>query len=315
MSTQQTPSLKPLTLSDGQILELVLQYCTVVNKHGDTFNVDLLFDVVSDIMKPSLDNDATPPHHPSPTKTDECKDTKIEPPVQTLKHIACQMMQTADDEDHSNAHLTTMCILEELRGYSWDAKAVIALAAFSLEYGNFWHLSKLPREDDLGRSLALLNNVQLEEEEEAANNNNNNICEYNLLVKTIFEAVKSMVELEKMVKKQVHLQGYDDDDDDVPSLKEAMHDFPVFVYWVVLAIVASALHLNFLSNNRKSKYELFNISSKISNVHSKLRALLGIIRKEIAQKDEYLKSHKELQTPIDEVAEIFLEGSDYDLPQ
>lgn len=57
-----------------------------------------------------------------------------------------------------NAHQTTLRILQQLRKYSWDAKALIALAAFALEYGNFWNLQQAS--DPLGNSLRLLNQIQ-----------------------------------------------------------------------------------------------------------------------------------------------------------
>ena len=34
-------------------------------------------------------------------------------------------------------------ILEKLTKYSWDAKAVLTLAAFALDYGDFWLLAHL----------------------------------------------------------------------------------------------------------------------------------------------------------------------------
>ncbi|XP_028784968.1 protein SIEVE ELEMENT OCCLUSION B-like [Neltuma alba] len=142
------------------------------------------------------------------------------------------MMHTDDDENHSYAHETTMSILEQLKPYSWESKAVMVLAAFSVEYGTFFHLSQVSAEDSLGRSLA------------------------------VFE-------------------GYEEEF--VPSLTEAMHEFPAFVYWVVLTIVACALHFKFfLGSHWKAIYNLSSISSKIFAVHSKIKALTGRIRKEIA---------------------------------
>ncbi|KAF7806994.1 protein SIEVE ELEMENT OCCLUSION B-like [Senna tora] len=126
-----------------------------------------------------------------------------------------------------------MSILKQLSSYSWYAKAVTAMAAFALEYGNFWHLCQVPRDDMLGRSLAVLNHVH------AFERKRKDLSEYNLLVKNIFEIVKSLVELESIFKHGYGLK-------DVPSLTTAMHDFPVYVYWVVLALVSCACHIDIL---------------------------------------------------------------------
>lgn len=57
-------------------------------------------------------------------------------------------------------HQTTMWILQHLKCYSWDAKALIAIAALSLEYGSFVHLTQFQTNDVLGNSLRQLNQVQ-----------------------------------------------------------------------------------------------------------------------------------------------------------
>lgn len=56
------------------------------------------------------------------------------------------------------AHHTTMLILEQLKAYSWDAKALIVEAAFALEYGKFLYLSQSPQQHQ-SLSLAELNGL------------------------------------------------------------------------------------------------------------------------------------------------------------
>lgn len=143
------------------------------------------------------------------------------------------MILTGDDENHSYAHETTMSILEQLKSYSWQSKAVIVLAAFSLEYGTFFHLSQDFTEDSLGRSLAVLYNVHV------FHKNLRAISDYNLIVRNAFETVKRIIELQILFN-----EGYEQEF--LPSLTEAMHEFPVFVYWVILTIVTCSLHLKFL---------------------------------------------------------------------
>lgn len=51
--SSQKPMLRPLTQLDNQVLDSVYG-CYVVNKPGETFNVEALFSVVADIMGPSI---------------------------------------------------------------------------------------------------------------------------------------------------------------------------------------------------------------------------------------------------------------------
>jgi len=42
-------------------------------------------------------------------------------------------------------HKTTLAILNKLSNYEWNAKAVLTMAAFALEYSEFWmHASSVP---------------------------------------------------------------------------------------------------------------------------------------------------------------------------
>lgn len=52
------------------------------------------------------------------------------------------------------AHHTTMLILEQLKAYSWDAKALIVQAAFALEYGKFLYLPLTTQYQMSEKSLA-----------------------------------------------------------------------------------------------------------------------------------------------------------------
>ena len=140
-------------------------------------------------------------------------------------------MNTPHGEHH--AHQTTMWILEQLKSYTWDGKAVVALAAFSLEYGNFWHLVQVPMGDQLGRSLAHMNRVQSIERNRQA------LADYNILVKSILLAVECITDLERLSTK-----GYDAKD--VPALSDALQEIPVVVYWTIITIVACTNHIDFL---------------------------------------------------------------------
>ncbi|KAH1215901.1 Protein SIEVE ELEMENT OCCLUSION B [Glycine max] len=129
-----------------------------------------------------------------------------------------QMICTARGEQY--AHQTTMLILEQLRDYSWDAKAVIVLGAFALEYGKFWQLAHIPRDIKLGKSLAELNGLQ------SIMGNVQHLANFNSLVQKIEQVVKCITDWKKMITVEYNVK-------DVPSLTDTLHLIPVLAYWTI----------------------------------------------------------------------------------
>lgn len=125
------------------------------------------------------------------------------------------------------AHQTTMRILNQLRTFSWDAKVIIALAAFSLDYGNFWNLYA-PTPDQLGNALKQLNQVQ----HRTVNLND----------------IYNLVELVKEVVEKINQWGIwsadGHDTEDVPALSDALQEIPLVVYWAVASLVACTSNFN-----------------------------------------------------------------------
>ena len=120
------------------------------------------------------------------------------------------------------AHQSTMRFLHQLRNFSWDAKALIALAAFSLEYGNFWNLYHIPTSDQLGNSLKQLNQIQHRQLP---------IIDIENLVVLVMEVVQKIKEWGSW-----SAEGYDTED--VPALSEALQEIPFVVYWAIASLVA-----------------------------------------------------------------------------
>lgn len=125
------------------------------------------------------------------------------------------------------AHQTTLKILQQLSGFSWGAKAVIALAAFSLEYGEFWRLDRIQVADQFGNSLKQLNQVQISRKVPA---------DMTDLVTVLGEVLNYINLWEKW-------SAMDYDTEAVPSLLAAMQEIPLAVYWTIASIVASVGNL------------------------------------------------------------------------
>ena len=90
------------------------------------------------------------------------------------------------------AHETTIRILEKLREYSWAAKGVTALAAFALDYGEPWRVSKmgLTKADSL--EIHISSDEGFEKTSEA-------ITDYNTLVYPAMKLIKVVIDSEKLL--------------------------------------------------------------------------------------------------------------------
>jgi hypothetical protein len=134
------------------------------------------------------------------------------------------------------AYKTTLSILKKLSNYSWDAKAVLTLAAFALDYGEFWlHWTMVSSQSQLTDQLAksvghlrsvsvLLNRPTLEKHRQA-------LDELNNVIKYTLEVIKCIFEREKLSSHY--------DTKDVAALSTGMDHIPVDVFWAIVTVVAS----------------------------------------------------------------------------
>ncbi|KAK7827962.1 protein sieve element occlusion a [Quercus suber] len=75
----------------------------------------------------------------------------------TIDRIACELASKA--LGGTDAHQTTVAICNMVSHYGWDAKLVLALAAFGLNYGEFWLLAQIYSTNQLAKAMAILKQV------------------------------------------------------------------------------------------------------------------------------------------------------------
>ncbi|XP_020222745.1 protein SIEVE ELEMENT OCCLUSION B [Cajanus cajan] len=219
-SIQQRPTLSnPFDLSDDQILDIV----HLPHLNDDEPCDPNLYNLVSNIVLRS--------------QSSIISAASFKPEFSTLKLISCQMISTPNAA-HC-VHQTTKWILQHLKCYSWDAKALITIAALSLEYGSLVHLSQFQTNDVLGSSLRQLNQVQ-------SRNVSADLTELVTYIVQVFQHIKEWA--------TYSAEGYDPDE--VPSLTEAFLAIPVVVYWIIAATVASTGNLVGVSSYKLSEYRV-----------------------------------------------------------
>ncbi|KAK7344016.1 hypothetical protein VNO77_13214 [Canavalia gladiata] len=281
----------PLTMSDEQILDQI--YSTHI--HTDTkFDVDSLFTLVENTLRRSthiVDN-VVQGSQPSLEHMDD-KIPQFNSPLCTLKQISSEMSCKPPSEEI--AHKTTLAILNKLSHYEWDAKAVLTLAAFALEYSEFWLLQQHQPTDPLAKSVAVLKRVPVLTRPAALQKHRQEIIELNNLVKATLQVIEVIFELEK-------LTTYDTKD--VPALEVAIEQIPVDVYWAIITIAAVVTQIDCLTTESEHKQELSHYGQKINIILSKLRKQITLCKQQIDEVEYYRKLRKLFQTPT-EIMEVF----------
>lgn len=128
------------------------------------------------------------------------------------------------------AHKTTMSMLNKLSSYSWHAKAVLTLAAFALDYWEFWHLAQFHSSDQLTKSLGFLKRVPVILACPGIEKHGKTIVELNNLIKATLAVIECIFKLEELSAKYDTIQ--------VPSLLTAMDNTSVNVYWAIITVAA-----------------------------------------------------------------------------
>ena len=138
------------------------------------------------------------------------------------------------------AHKTALTILNKLSNYSWDTKAVLTLAAFALDYGEFWQIAQAPASDQLAKSVGTLRRVPILLKRPTLQKHRQSLIELNNVIKATLEVIECIFELEK-------LSNYDTKD--VPALSTGVEHIPVDVYWAIVTVVASTTQFCCLIND------------------------------------------------------------------
>ncbi|XP_042974806.1 protein SIEVE ELEMENT OCCLUSION B-like [Carya illinoinensis] len=110
----------------------------------------------------------------------------------TLEQLSLELAQDGEIE----LKTTLISILSKLSGYSWAAKAVLTLAAFALNYGDFWDLSQVQSLDRLANSVGITKPVTAILNRPDIRNCKKAIGELSNMIKDTLEVIECIVELE-----------------------------------------------------------------------------------------------------------------------
>ncbi|XP_047342635.1 protein SIEVE ELEMENT OCCLUSION B-like [Impatiens glandulifera] len=180
-----------------------------------------------------------------------------------------------------DAHGTTISILNLLSTYPWEAKVVISLAAFSVNYGEFWLVALLGATNPLAKSVALLK--QLPDIVEHASSLKPRFDSVNTLIKAMLDVTKCITEFRELPPQYISQE--------VPPLSTAMTHIPTTAYWTIRSMVACAsqitsllgMSFEYISSTTEA-WELSSLAHKVNNIHGHLKSQLGICYQHIDDK-------------------------------
>ncbi|XP_022751869.1 protein SIEVE ELEMENT OCCLUSION B-like [Durio zibethinus] len=202
----------------------------------------------------------------------------------TIDRIACELSYKA--LGGSDAHATTTAIFTLLSSYTWEAKLVLSLSAFALNYGEFWLLAQIYSTNQLAKSMAILRQLPsilehtapLKPRFDALNN----------LIRTMMDVTRCVVEFKELPSMYIS--------QDVPALATAMTHIPTAVYWTIRSMVACATQITSLSSmgheygiSTSESWELSTLAHKLRNIYEHLRQQLNFCY-------QFIEERKDVET-------------------
>lgn len=208
--------------------------------------------------------------------------------LNSLSHIidklACEMSFKC--LSGADGHTTALSLFHTVGNFHWDAKLALILAAFALNYGEFWLLAQIYSSNQLAKSMAILRQVPM-------------IMEHSAPLKPRFDAlnklIHSVLELTRCIMNFKELPStyvsYE-----VPAMARAMNTIPTAVYWNVRGIIACAAQISSLTS-MGHEYGLSSSemqSWELSTLIHKIDHLLEFLKRQLQECHRLIGDRKEM---------------------
>ncbi|WOL12795.1 hypothetical protein Cni_G21563 [Canna indica] len=199
----------------------------------------------------------------------------------TVHRISCEI--TCKCSGGGDAHATTLAVFNSLSHYTWDAKVVIALAAFAASYGEFWLTAQLQTVNPLARSVSILK--QLPDILEHTDALRPRFDALNNLVKAMLDVTKCIIQFRELPSEYVS--------PDTPDMARAMAHIPTAVYWTIRGVIACASQIialiglghEYISSTTEV-WELSSLAHKLNNIFGHLAKQLQLCLLYIAERKQ-----------------------------
>lgn len=141
-----------------------------------------------------------------------------------------------------------------LSSYPWDAKLVLTLSAFAVNYGEFWLVFQSYTSNPLAKSMAILK--QVPEILGRSSKLKPHFISIQDLIKAMIDITNCMVEFRELPSPYLT---------DLSGFSTALAHIPTAVYWTIRGVVACAFQIDRLRAVREDEYVL---KAKLISVYS-----------------------------------------------
>ncbi|KAF9603057.1 hypothetical protein IFM89_033782 [Coptis chinensis] len=254
---------------------------------GREVDVKPLLNVVEDILQRATPGTEGLVHPTNQAQLDAFDDKThhvdflgmLEALAYTIHKISCEI--SCKCSGGGDAHATTLALFNTLSSYSWDAKVVLALAAFGVSYGEFWLVAKLYPTNPLAKSIALLKQLP-------------DILEHNESLRPRFDALKNLIkEMLEVTQCIVEFKELPPQyiNHETPVMSMALAHIPTAVYWTIRSVVACSSQIigliglghEYITSTTEA-WELSSLAHKVNNIHGHLRKQLALCYQHIDEK-------------------------------
>ncbi|KAF5940034.1 hypothetical protein HYC85_021201 [Camellia sinensis] len=215
---------------------------------GREFDIKLLLYVIEDIL-----HHATSPSFPglglaeaTLPQVDVLNDSTVLSGISDMVELLAQPINVTLIEISYkcswglDSHTITLALFNILSSFSWDAKVVIALAAFPIYYGRFWLVLG---SNALASSMVLLTQLtQLPDMIKRTDSLKPKFEAITNLIKVMLDVTKCIVDFMELPSQYVVLNP--------PEMVAATASISIAVYWTLRSIVACALQLKYFNGMR-----------------------------------------------------------------
>ncbi|KAK9061695.1 hypothetical protein SSX86_018878 [Deinandra increscens subsp. villosa] len=208
--------------------------------------------------------------------------------LNSLSHIidklACEMSYKC--LSGGDGHTTALSLFHTVGNFHWDAKLALILAAFALNYGEFWLLAQIYSSNQLAKSMAILRQVPMIMEHSAPLKPRFDAL--NKLIHSVIELTRCIMEFKELPSSYVSAE--------VPAMARALQAVPTAVYWNVRGIIACAAQITSLT----SMGHEYGISSsemqswELSTLILKINHLLEFLKKQLEECHRVIGDRKEM---------------------
>nr|XP_043635173.1 protein SIEVE ELEMENT OCCLUSION B-like [Erigeron canadensis] len=208
--------------------------------------------------------------------------------LNSLSHIidklACEMSFKC--LSGGDGHTTALSLFHTVGNFHWDAKLALILAAFALNYGEFWLLAQIYSSNQLAKSMAILRQVPMIMEHSAPLKPRFDAL--NKLIHSVLELTQCIIQFKEIPSMYVSTE--------VPAMSRAINTIPTAVYWNVRGIIACAAQITSLT----SMGHEYGISSselqswELSTLILKINHLLEFLKKQLADCQRVIGDRKEM---------------------